>query len=86
MYIYIADSFCCTVESNTTLKSNDTPIKITFENRGRLLTGVVLHVLSKSEYLRIVYAKFAFENFLTKFLIILSDSLLSEVNYKPRVT
>jgi len=57
MYIYIADSFCCTVESNTTLKSNDTPIKITFENRGRLPTGVVLHVLSKSEYLRIVYAK-----------------------------
>ena len=27
-YIRMADSFCCTVETNTTLQSNYSPIKI----------------------------------------------------------
>ena len=27
----MADSFCCTVETNTTLQSNYTPIKINFK-------------------------------------------------------
>ena len=29
--ICMADSFCCTVETNTTLQSNYTPIKINFK-------------------------------------------------------
>ena len=31
--IHIADSLCCTAETNTTLQSNYTPLKINFKKR-----------------------------------------------------
>ena len=35
IYIYIAESLCCTLESNTTLQINYVPIKsVCFEKRG----------------------------------------------------
>ena len=33
IYMYIADSLCCIIETHTTLKSNYTPIKINLKKR-----------------------------------------------------
>ena len=40
MYVYITDSLCCTAETNTTLYTNYTPIKILNKCLAETLCGV----------------------------------------------